>query len=56
MPTRIIAIFNAAAVFVGLKPKPRSEDLESHIIRAINISHQSWVEKGWVEEKSSTKV
>lgn len=55
MPARIIAMCTTVAVFLGLKPKPRTEDMEGHIIKTINASHESWVEKGWVEEKLSTR-
>lgn len=56
MPARVVAIYTAAAAFLGLKPKVKTGDLEGRIIKTINASHQSWVEKGWVKEKPSTRV
>jgi hypothetical protein len=56
MPARIIAIYTAVVAFLGLKPKPAIQDMEGHIMKAIDKSHRSWVKKGWVEEKTSTKA
>jgi hypothetical protein len=56
MPARVLAICTAAAVFFRLRPRPNLVDMDDRIIKAIDDSHQSWVEKGWVEEKASTRV
>jgi hypothetical protein len=51
MPARIIAMYTAAAVFLGLRskePKPNVEDL---IVNSFNKSHQKWIANGWVEEE-----
>lgn len=55
MAAKIIGLCAAVAAFLGLKQKPQV-DFEARFIKAVEDSHRSWVEKGWIEEKHPTKV
>jgi len=55
MPARLIGLFTAVAIFLGLKSsKPEIADIDGHIMHAVDTCHDAWVEQGIVKEKHAT--
>jgi hypothetical protein len=57
MPARVVGFLVAVGVILGIKrSQPEIHDMDDHLLKAINKSYGSWVDKGIIEKREATRV